>query len=130
MAPGFVLTGAPLTRDGSPRIRVTGLAYPVASVNGLFFTQDRMAVTQGRLASPQRADEIVMAPVVAKLLGFHVGQVIPFGFYSDAQQSLPGFGTKAVATGAARQYEDRRPRVVELRDRRGRRRHPSRRSSR
>ena len=37
-----------------------------------------------------------MAPVVAKLLGFHVGQVIPFGFYSAAQQSLPGFGTNAV----------------------------------
>ena len=37
-----------------------------------------------------------MAPVVAKLLGLHVGQVIPFGFYSNAQQSLPGFGTKAV----------------------------------
>jgi hypothetical protein len=93
---GFVLTGAPLTRDGSPRIRVTGLAYPVASVNGLFFTQDRMVLNQGRLASPQRADEIVIAPVVARLLGWHVGRVVPFGFYSNAQQTLPGFGTKAV----------------------------------
>ena len=37
-----------------------------------------------------------MAPVVAKLLGFHVGQVIPYGFYDEAQQSLPGFGTNAV----------------------------------
>ena len=96
VAAGFVVTGAPLTPDGSPRIRVTGLAYPVASVNGLFFTQDRMVVNEGRLASPQRADEIVMAPVIARLLGFHVGQVVPFGFYSNAQQSLPGFGTKAV----------------------------------
>lgn len=97
VAPGFVLTGAPLTRDGSPRIRVTGLAYPVASVNGLFFTQDRLVVNQGRLASPQRADEIVVAPVVARLLGFHVGQIVPFGFYSASQQNLPGFGTNAVA---------------------------------
>ena len=96
VAAGFVAIGAPLTADGAPRIRVTGLAYPVASVNGLFFTQDRLAVNQGRLANPRRPDEIVMAPVVAKLLGFHVGQVIPFGFYSDAQQSLPQFGTKAV----------------------------------
>jgi FtsX-like permease family/MacB-like periplasmic core domain len=96
VAPGFVLTGAPLTRDGSPRIRVTGLAYPVASVNGLFFTQDRLVVNQGRLASPQRADEIVVAPVVARLLGFRVGQIIPFGFYSASQQGLPGFGTSAV----------------------------------
>ncbi len=96
VAAGFVLTGAPLTSDGSPRIRVTGLAYPVASVNGLFFSQDRMVLNEGRLASPQRADEIVVAPVVARLLGWHVGQVVPFGFYSNAQQSLPGFGTKAV----------------------------------
>jgi MacB-like periplasmic core domain/FtsX-like permease family len=97
VAPGFVLTGAPLTRDGAPRIRVSGLAYPVASVNGLFFTQDRLVVNQGRLASPQRADEIVVAPVVARLLGLRVGQTIPFGFYSAAQQNLPGFGTNAVA---------------------------------
>ena len=96
VAAGFVAAGAPLTRDGSPRIRVTGLAYPVASVNGLFFSQDRVVLNQGRLASPQRPDEIVMTPVVAKLLGFHVGQVIPFGFYSNDQQNLPQFGTKAV----------------------------------
>ncbi len=37
-----------------------------------------------------------MAPVVARLLGWHVGQVIPYGFYSQQQQSEPGFGTKAV----------------------------------
>ena len=96
VAPGFEVTGAPLTRDGTPRIRVTGLAFPVASVDGLFFTQDRLAVNEGRLANPRRPDEIVMAPAVAKLLGFHVGQVIPFGFYSNAQQNLPGFGTRAV----------------------------------
>ena len=48
------------------------------------------------MSSPDRPDEIVMAPQVAKQFGFHVGQVIPYGFYSDAQQNLPGFGTKAV----------------------------------
>jgi hypothetical protein len=96
VAAGFVLTGAPLTSDGSPRIRVTGIAYPVASVNGLFSSQDRMVLNEGRLASPKRADEIVVAPVVARLLGWHVGQVVPFGFYSNAQQGQPGFGTKAV----------------------------------
>ncbi len=96
VAAAFELTGAPLTADGSPRLRVTGEAYPVASVNGLFFTQDRVAVTQGRMSSPDRPDQIVMAPLVAKQFGFHVGQVIPYGFYSDAQQNLPGFGTSAV----------------------------------
>lgn len=96
VAPGFVVIGAPLTADGAPRITVTGLAYPVASVNGLFYSQDRVAVTRGRIASPNRPDEIMMAPSVAKLLGFHVGETIPFGFYSNEQQNLPGFGTAAV----------------------------------
>jgi hypothetical protein len=96
VSPGFIVVGAPLTRDGAPRISATGLAFPVASVNGLFYSQDKMAVTQGRMASTHRADEIMMAPAAAKVLGFHVGQTIPFGFYSDAQQNLPGFGTAAV----------------------------------
>ena len=96
VAAAFEVTGAPLTPGGTPRIRFTGEAFPIASVNGLFFSQDRVAVTQGRMASPDRPDEIMMAPVVAKQFGFHVGQVIPYGFYSDAQQSLPGMGTSAV----------------------------------
>lgn len=96
VAAGFVVVGAPLTANGTPRVRVTGLAYPVASVNGLFYSQDRVGVTQGRMASPNRADEMMMAPSVAKVLGFHVGETIPYGFYSDAQQGLPGFGTAAV----------------------------------
>lgn len=96
VAPGFVVIGAPLTSSGAPRIRVTGLAYPVASVNGLFYSHDRVVVTQGRLAVPSRPDEIMMTPNVARLLGFRVGQAIPFGFYSSEQQNLPGFGTAAV----------------------------------
>ncbi len=96
VAAGFLVIGAPLTPAGSPRIRVTGLAFPLASVNGLFYSQDRVSVTEGRMASTGRADEIVMAPVVAKLFGFHVGQTIPFGFYSSTQENEPGFGTAAV----------------------------------
>jgi hypothetical protein len=96
VAPGFVVTGAPLTSAGAPRVRITGEAYPVASVNGLLFTQDRMIVNEGRLASPTQSDEITLAPIIAHQLGVHVGQVIPFGFYTQAQQSLPGFGTAAV----------------------------------
>lgn len=96
VAAGFELTGAPLTLNGTPRIRVTGEAFPVASVNGLYFSQDRVAVTAGHMASPSRPDEIMMAPIIARQLGFHVGQVIPYGFYSDSQESLPGFGTNTV----------------------------------
>jgi hypothetical protein len=96
VAAAIDLTGAPLTTAGAPRLAVTGDAYPVASVNGLLFTQDRLAVSEGRMSSPDRPDEIVMAPSVARQFGFHVGQVLPYGFYSNAQQRLPGFGTSAV----------------------------------
>ena len=123
--PGFVVTGAPLTPDGSPRIRVTGLAYPVASVNGLFFTQDRMAVSEGHLASPHGPTRSSWRRWWPSFLGFHVGQVIPFGFYSDAQQNLPRFRHQGRAPAVAREHEARRTGVAELGDRRGRRRHPS-----
>jgi hypothetical protein len=96
VAPGIEVTGAPLTADGTPRLRVTGLAFPIASVDGLFFSENRFAITEGRSPSPTRPDEILVAPVVAHLFGWRVGQVVPYGFYTQAQQSEPGFGTSAV----------------------------------
>ncbi len=74
VAAAMLLVGAPLSANGSPRIRVTGLAYPVASINGLFFAQDRPGVSSGRLPSPNEPDDIVMAPVVASLLGSMSGR--------------------------------------------------------
>ena len=50
VAPGVDLTGAPLF-GGTPRLSDTSEAYPIASVNGLFFTQDRVAVIEGRRAT-------------------------------------------------------------------------------
>ena len=69
VAAALEVTGAPLAPDGSPRLGVTGEAYPVASVNGLLFTQDRVTVTQGRMSDPARPDEILMAPQVAHSSG-------------------------------------------------------------
>ena len=89
-------TAAPLDRAGAPRLKSVALAYPVASVDGLFFTQDRVAVTQGRMADPARPHEIMMTALAAHQLGFHLGETIPYGIYSQQQQELPGFGTSAV----------------------------------
>jgi hypothetical protein len=94
---GILLLAAPLRSDGSPRLLSTALAYPVASINGLFFTQDRIAVTQGRLANPRRPDEIMMTALAAHQLGFHLGQTIHYGIYAQDQQNLPGFGTAKVS---------------------------------
>ena len=93
---GVLLTAAPLDRSGAPRIDSTALAYPIASVDGLFFTQDRVAVTAGRMADPARPHEIMMTALAAHQLGFHLGETIPYGVYSQQQQELPGFGTSAV----------------------------------
>ena len=92
------LNAVPLRADGAPRLGTDTLVstLPVASVNGLYFSQDRLAVTQGRLADPDRPDEFVMTAAAAHLLGFHVGQVIPYGLYTQQQTSLPGFGTPSV----------------------------------
>src|ERR1022692_2951012 len=93
------LNAVPLRADGAPRLGTDTLVstIPVASVNGLYFSQDRLAVTQGRLADPDRPDEFVMTAAAAHLLGFHVGQVIPYGLYTQQQTSLPAFvGTPSV----------------------------------
>jgi hypothetical protein len=55
-----------------------------------------MTTVQGRMANPKRADEIVMTASAAQILGVHVGQVVPLGFYTNAQTELPGFGTPSV----------------------------------
>jgi len=40
---------------------------------------------------------MVMTASAASLLGVRVGQVVPMGFYTNAQSGLPGFGTASVA---------------------------------
>ena len=98
VAAGFELTGAPLTPNGTPRIRVTGEAFPVASVNWLYFSQDRVAVTAGRMAPPNPPDQIMMSPIIARQLGFHVGEGLALGSDCDLeflQRSVQIGGTVA-----------------------------------
>jgi hypothetical protein len=92
------LNDVPLRPDGSPRLDTATLdsTLSVASVNGLYFDQDRLAVIDGRMADPDRPNEFVMTPAAAHLLGYRVGQVIPYGLYTQQQQNLPAFGTPRV----------------------------------
>ncbi len=62
----------------------------------MMLTQDRLAVGEGRLANPRRADEIVMTASAARILGVRVGQMVPLGFYSNAQTNSPDFGSPRV----------------------------------
>ena len=45
-----------------------------ASVNGLYFTEDPVAVTQGRMVDPTRPDEFVLDAATAKAFGYHLGE--------------------------------------------------------
>ncbi len=65
------------------------------SIDGELSDQDRLTAIRGRLADPSRADEIVVSAVLAQALRFHVGETVPFGFYTNAQTTLPGYGTGA-----------------------------------
>jgi hypothetical protein len=48
------------------------------------------------MADPSRAGEFVATAQAERLLGWHVAQVIPMGFYTDAQTGEPAFGTAKV----------------------------------
>ena len=82
------LNAFPMSSKGTPIIpaafRYTQAA-PIGSINGEYFDQDRVTVTAGQLANPDRADEFVATALAARLLGWHVGQVIPMGFYTNSQ---------------------------------------------
>lgn len=86
----------PMAPDGVPRLATLGVVSVFASADGEFSEQDRPAIAAGRRTDPRRVDEIEMTASAARLLGVHVGEVVPLGFYTDAQTSLGGFGTPAV----------------------------------
>jgi hypothetical protein len=90
-------TFIPLAKNGSPDLTTSNDVSFVGSADGMFLRQDRLTAVEGRLADPNRADEMVMSASAARTLGVHVGQVVPLGFYTNAQTSLPGFGTPSVA---------------------------------
>jgi hypothetical protein len=90
------VNAVPLRPDGAPILDHLAQIYSAASVDGLYFSQDRVAVTQGRMADPRRPDEFVMTAEAAHLLGLHVGETVPYGLFTNEQTSLPGMGTPSV----------------------------------
>ncbi|MEY2459938.1 MAG: putative transport system permease protein [Acidimicrobiaceae bacterium] len=87
----------PLGPDGAPgTIETAAPGNGNASVDGLYFDMERVTVTQGRMADPARADEFVATAAAAQLLGWHVGDVVPMGVYTNDQSALPDFGKASV----------------------------------
>lgn len=98
-AASFNVNAFPLRRTGTPIFPpafLSGEAAPIGSIDGEYFNQDRVTVTAGQMANPDRADEFVATAQAARLLGWHVGDVIPMGFYTNAQTNESAFGTAKV----------------------------------
>ena len=78
----------PLAQDGEPTAAGENANMNVeGSVGGLFFNQDRVSVVQGRMANPRNADEIMMTEGAERVLGLRVGQTVPWGTYSNTEDS-------------------------------------------
>ena len=67
----------PAAKKSSSNLNVFG------SVNGLYFNQDRVTVVRGRMADPNRANEIMMTQSAARELDLKVGQTVPWAVYRD-----------------------------------------------
>src|SRR5580698_454519 len=80
----FYLVAFPAGSHGAPKINgpiAQGTVATVGSLGGEYFRQDKVAVIQGRMANPRKADEFVSTAAAEKLMGWHVGQSIPMYFY-------------------------------------------------
>lgn len=100
---------APLSRDGTialaPALEDSAVA-PIGSVNDLYFDQDRVTVSEGRMPNPKSDDQFVTTSAAAHLLGWHVGEVIPMGAFTlkqllsaDSGRSKPYFRISAKLVG-------------------------------
>jgi hypothetical protein len=76
----------------------------IGSIDGLYFDEDRVTVTQGRIPDPTRADEALVQ--ASQTDGVPVGQVFSIGVYTNAEEAQPGFST------ASTPYRDFNAKVV------------------
>ena len=62
-----------------------------ATVGGLDVNEDPLAITDGRVVDPHKADEVVLDAASAKALGYHVGDKIPVGWVTNTQTTSNSF---------------------------------------
>jgi MacB-like periplasmic core domain/FtsX-like permease family len=78
------LNMGPVTPDGEPVPSSAGVGVD-GSLNGEYFTQDRIFVTAGRLPDPARADEFAMDSQTAAAEGLHLGELVTMGIYTNRE---------------------------------------------
>jgi hypothetical protein len=83
-----------LSHLGGVHAHLTPGETPLTFFGGLggeYLTQDRVTVVKGRLFDPHRTDEAVMNAQAAAEGGVHVGSVISFPIYTDAESQSSSY---------------------------------------
>ena len=65
---------------------------PTGSVNGLELKEDRLIITMGRLPNPHRPDEFVADSGTVRQFGWHLGETVTFGYYTNKASVAAGLG--------------------------------------
>ncbi len=86
----------PLTRRGTELPESASSPNAEASVGGLDYNEDPVAITQGRMADPRNPDEVVLDAASAKALGYHLGEEINVGWVTNTQVSSGDFNPNQV----------------------------------
>ena len=91
------INAGPIGKNDEPLAASEGIGAN-GSVNGLNFDEDRVIVTEGRMANPNRADEFVLDSGTARLYGYHLGETVPIGWVTNAQSQDEGSTIKVPPT--------------------------------
>jgi hypothetical protein len=86
------MTVVPVGRDGLPSASaLNNLGSMQGSWNGEYFAQDRPTVIEGRMANPGAAGEMMATAAAAEEFGWHLGETVRLGVYTDQQVIAPTF---------------------------------------
>jgi hypothetical protein len=86
----------PIAPNGAAELGTLDFVVTAGSSDGDLLSQDRLAITEGHAANPNRANQIVMTASAARLDKLHLGETFPLGLYGPKQQHNPGIGTPSV----------------------------------
>lgn len=70
--------------DGQPQFDDAG-GEAAGSIDGQFFTQDRVGIVEGRMSDPDEIGEVVVSEFAHELEGFDVGDRVRVALYTDEQ---------------------------------------------
>jgi hypothetical protein len=83
------INAGPLGKNDEPLAASNGIGAN-GSVNGLYFKEDRVVVTQGRAANPKNPHEFVLDTRTAREFGYHLGETVTMGWISNATGASQG----------------------------------------